>query len=148
MIAQVRRINTISFWSPFAVVGMLFGTWAVLGFFESCSPQWSEPIIHCEHSVLFYTNFALGVTVLAGLLAWVTRIIYHPVLPFPTRISELPSALFCNFVIGVVSYGLLRLEFYFPIFARRFFDCLGMSLLICGMLLISLNYLSRKRSKS
>lgn len=136
------------FWGSFAAVGMLFGTWAVLGFFESCIPQWSDPTIHCEHSVRYYSIFAFGITVLAGLMAWVTHMIYYPVLPFPTKTSELPSALLCNFVIGVVSYGLIRWEFYFPTIAGEFFDWLGFGLLACGVLLISVNYFSRRRSKS
>ncbi len=148
MTAQVRKTHMIPFLGPFAGTGMIFGTWAVLSFFESCIPQWSAPIIHCEHSIQFYSIFACGVVVLAGLVAWVTSVIYYPMLPFPTTTSELPSALLFNFFIAVVSYAFIRWEMYLPNLAGSFFNWLGAGLLVCGMLLILVNHFSRKKSES
>ncbi len=148
MTTQIRRTHMIPFLGSFAEFGMIFGTWAALWFFESCIPQWSDPIIHCEHSVQFYSIFACGVVVLSGLVAWVTSVIYHPILPFSTTISELPSALLFNFFIGVISYGLIRWEMYFPNVAGSVFNWLGASLLVCGIFLIILNYFSRRKSES
>ena len=148
MTAHIRGINITSFLGPFAVVGMMFGTWAVLGFLESCIPQWADPARHCEHSAQFYLIFAGGVAVLAGVMAWVTRLIYHPIRLFPTKTSELLSALLASFVMGIVSYGLIRWEWYFPDIAGQLYGWLGVGLLALGILLIIVNYFSGGNKKS
>ena len=132
-----------SFVFPTAVTIWVFGIWVVLGVFETCVLKWTEPPFHCEQSPLFYSVFAGVVAVIAGFMALVAHVIYHPVLPFPTKTSELPSALLASSVIALVSYGLMRWEFYFPTTAEPFFDWLGVSLLACGIALIVVNYCSR-----
>ncbi|MGB0911420.1 MAG: hypothetical protein ACPGYT_13740 [Nitrospirales bacterium] len=148
MAAQARRTNSIPFLGPFAAVGMIFGTWAALGFFESCISLWPAPTFYCKHSVLFYSLYASGTTVLAGLLGWVTCVLYHSVSPLPTKTSELPSALRFNFLMGVVSYGLIRWNLHAPDIDKPFFFWIGVTLLACGILLILINHFSRERDQS
>lgn len=145
MADHARGTNKTSFIFPFAVFGMVFGTWVVLRFIEACVLQWDESQIHCGQSILYYSSIACFVAVLAGFLAEVTRAIYFPVLVFPTQTSELPSALFASFVMAVVFHGLIRGEFYFPSFAGNISGWLGVSLLVCGMLLIIVNHCSRRK---
>ena len=141
-----RRDKDITFFlGPFSVVGPAFGTWAILAFMESCLPPWADPKIYCEHHVLFYAFIAGGVVMLAGTMAWVTRVMYHPVTPFPTRTSELPSALLTGFVMGVGSYGLLHWKWNFPDTAAQFSGWLGVGLLGFGILMVIVNYFSRGR---
>ncbi len=144
MTAQSNK-NITSFLGPFSVVGTVFGTWAILAFMESCLPPWADPHMDCDHHVLFFVFIAGGVVMLAGVMAWVTRVIYHPVTPFPTRTSELPSALLTGFVMAVGSYGLIRWEWYFPNIAGQFSGWLGVGLLVFGIVMILVNYLSRGR---
>ena len=148
MAPQVTRTHEIPFLGSFACHSMVFGTWATLAFIESCVPRWSDPIIHCRQSVRFYLVFACGVIVLAGFLAWLSSTIYYPIKPFPTTISELPSTLRFNFMMGVVSYGLIRWKLYAPNMARQFWEWLGISLLVVGILLILINHFSRQRGQS
>ncbi len=140
-----RDKNITSFLGPFSVVGMVFGTWIILAFIESCLPQWAHAKVYCEHHVVFYAVIAGGVVMLAGVMAWVTRVIYHPITPFPTRTSELPSGLLTGFVIGVGSYALFRWKWYFPNIAGPFSDWLGVGLLVFGIVMVILNYVSRGR---
>ncbi len=148
MTTRMKRPNMISFLGPFVGPVVIFGTWAILGFVESCVPQWSDPSIHCEHSVQFYSLFACGVLVLAGLVGWAVQIIYHPMLPFPTSTSELPSALRFDIVVGMVSYGLIRWEIYPPNSTGQFSHWAGISLLFLGVSLILVNHFSRRNRES
>ena len=145
MTAHHEKKDITSFLGPFAIVGMVFGAWVSLGFIEFCIPLWAETRIHCEQSGLFYLIVAGGIVMLAGVMAWLTRVIYRPVNLFPAKPSELPSALLASVVIGVVSYGLIRLENYFPNISGQLSGWLGVGLLILGMLLIIVNHFSRGR---
>ena len=148
MADHLRETNATPFIFSFVVFSMVFETWVVLRFVEACVFQWDESQIHCGQSFLYYSSVACGIALLAGFVAWVTRSIYHPVLPFPTNTSELPSALLASFMIAVVFYGLIRSEFYFPDIAGPVFGWLGVSLLVCGIALIIVNYRTRRKDES
>ena len=148
MAEQVREANVTPLIFPFAVFGMIFGTWGVLMFLEACVLQWDESQIHCGQSVLYYSSVACIIAVLAGFAAWATHGLNHHGFPLPTNISELPSALLSSFVIAVVLHGLIRVGYYFPSIADSLFGWLGVGLLVFSITLIIVNYWSREKSQS
>lgn len=143
-----RETHGASFLFPLTSLVMVFGSWIVLAFFETCIFQGKGLTFTCVEGILNFSTIAGIAAVLAALTAFVAQVIYHPIQPFPTKASELSVALLISFLLGVVSYGASRWGWYFPDLGIQFFGWIGVSLLVCGIALIVVNYCSRGKSQS
>lgn len=144
MAEQVRGTNVTPLIFLFVIFGMIFGTWVFLMFLEACVLQWDESQIHCGQGVLYYSSVSCIIAVLAGFAAWATHGLNLSGFPLPTNISELPLALCTSFVIAVVFHGFSRMEYYSLSIDLTLFGWLGLGLLVCGIMLIIVNYCSRR----
>jgi len=133
---------------PVAVSLFLFGTWMVIGYFDTCILEATDPKFDCWAGVQIFMVFAGIGAGLAGLMALLARVLLHTFMRPGTSRLEWVSALVSGVLLVLLFYGIIHWQLGTGMkLGARLALWLGISFFVCALSLMIVRRLIREVGK-